>query len=58
MRVMAISQIHGFIHLMAASSALRFDRDLQEWYDSMTPEEREETFGSHDDTLTDEELLF
>lgn len=43
--------------LMDLIAALRFDRDLQEWYDSMTPEEREETFGSHDEPLEDEDLL-
>lgn len=43
--------------LMDLVAALRFDRDLQEWYDSMTPEEREETFGPHDDPFTDASLL-
>ena len=43
--------------LMDLVAALRFDRDLQEWYDSMTPEEREETFGSHNEPLKDEDLL-
>ena len=37
-------------------SALRFDRELREWYDSMTPEEREAEFGTHDDLLICEEL--
>lgn len=43
--------------LMDLIAALRFDRDLQEWYDSMTPEEREETFGSHNEPLDEEYLL-
>ena len=43
--------------LMDLVAALRFDRDLQEWYDSMTLEEREETFGPHDDPFTDASLL-
>ena len=43
--------------LMDLIAALRFDRDLQEWYDSMTPEERGETFVSHDEPLEDEDLL-
>ena len=42
--------------LMDLVAALRFDKDLQEWYDEMTPEERAETFGPHDEPLTDEEL--
>ena len=37
-------------------SALRFDRELREWYDSWTPEEREAEFGTHDDFLICEEL--
>ena len=43
--------------LMDLVAALRFDRDLQEWYDSMTPEEREETFGSHNEPLEDDLLI-
>ena len=43
--------------LMDLVAALRFDRDLQEWYDSMTPEEREETFGSHNEPLKDDLLI-
>ena len=43
--------------LMDLIAALRFDRDLQEWYDSMTPEEREETFGSHNDPLGEDLLI-
>ena len=37
-------------------SALRFDKELKEWYDSLTLEEREAEFGSHDDLLIDEVL--
>ena len=37
-------------------SALRFDRELREWYITMTPEERETEFGRHDDSLIDEDL--
>lgn len=43
--------------LMDLIAALRFDKDLQEWYDSMTPEEREETFGSHNEPLKDDLLI-
>ena len=43
--------------LMDLVAALRFDRDLQEWYDSMTPEEREEAFGSHNEPLEDDLLI-
>ena len=43
--------------LMDLVAALRFDRDLQEWYDSMTPEEREETFGSRNEPLEDDLLI-
>ena len=39
-------------------SALRFDRDLQEWFDSMTPEEREDYFRPHGEPLADTELSF
>lgn len=37
-------------------SALRFDRELREWYNSMPPEEREAEFRVHGDPLIDEEL--
>ena len=37
-------------------SALRFDRKLNEWYDSLTPEEREAEFERHDNLLIDEVL--
>ena len=37
-------------------SALRFDRELNEWYDSMTPEEREAEFSRHGDTLNGEDM--
>ena len=37
-------------------SALRFDRELREWYITMTPEERETEFARHDDSLIDEDL--
>ena len=43
--------------LMDLIAALRFDKDLQEWYDSMTPEERDETFGSHNEPLKDDLLI-
>ncbi len=39
-------------------SALRFDRELDEWYDSLTPEEREVEFGDHGEPITDDELMF
>ena len=32
-------------------SALRFDQDLQDWYESMTAAEREEMFSSHGPTM-------
>ena len=38
-------------------SALRFDRELDEWYASLTPEEREAEFGNHGDPITDDELM-
>ena len=28
-------------------SALRFNKDLNEWYDSLAPEERMAEFGTH-----------
>jgi len=43
--------------LMDLVAALRFDRDLQEWYDSMTPKEQKEIFGPRDDPFTDVSLL-
>ena len=43
--------------LMDLVAALRFDRDLQEWYDSMTPKEQKEIFGPRDDPFTDASLL-
>ena len=38
-------------------SAIRFDRELDEWYASLTPEEREKELGNHDDPITDDELM-
>ena len=43
--------------LMDLVAALRFDRDLQEWYDSMTSKEQKEIFGPRDDPFTDASLL-
>ena len=37
-------------------SALRFDKELKEWYDSLSPEERETEFVRRDDPLNDEDL--
>ena len=37
-------------------SALRFDRELNEWYDSLTPEQQEAEFGRHGNPLNDEDL--
>ena len=37
--------------LMDLVSALRFDQDLQDWYESMTAAEREEMFSSHGPTM-------
>ena len=37
-------------------SALRFDQELEEWYNTMTPEEREAEFDRHDDSLIGEDL--
>ena len=39
-------------------SALRFDKELYEWYVSLTPEEREAEFGDHGEPITDDELIF
>jgi len=44
--------------LMDLVAALRFDDDLQEWYDSMTPEERAAEFGPHYGPPTREEWEF
>ena len=37
-------------------SALRFDLELRQWYNSLTPEERETELGRHDDPLICEDL--
>ena len=37
-------------------SALRFDKELKEWYDSLSPEERETVFVRRDGPLNDEDL--
>ena len=37
-------------------SALRFDQELEEWYNTMTPDEREAEFDRHDDSLIGEGL--
>ena len=39
-------------------SALRFDKELNEWYASLTQEEREAEFGDHGEPITDDELMF
>jgi hypothetical protein len=39
-------------------SALRFDKELDDWYASLTPEEQEEEFGDHGEPITDDELMF
>ena len=39
-------------------SALRFDKELNEWYASLTQEEREAEFGDHCEPITDDELMF
>ena len=39
-------------------SALRFDKDLSEWYDSLPSEERKAEFGTHSTHLSDDELIF
>ena len=37
-------------------SALRFDQELGEWYNTVTPDEREAEFDRHDDSLIGEDL--
>ena len=44
--------------LMDLVAALRFDDDLQKWYDSMTPEERAAEFGPYYGPPTKEEWEF
>lgn len=39
-------------------SALRFDKELDEWHDSLTPDEREAEFADHGEPITDDELMF
>ncbi len=39
-------------------SALRFDKELDEWYASLTPEEKDAEFGDHGEPITDDELTF
>ena len=39
-------------------SALRFGRELDEWYESLTPEEWEVEFGDHGEPITHDELIF
>ena len=38
-------------------SAMRFDRELNEWYDSLTPEERKAKFGSCNTPLSNDDLM-
>lgn len=37
-------------------SALRFDSELNEWYESMTQEERKAEFGGHDTLIMSDDL--
>jgi len=39
-------------------SALRFDKELDEWHDSLTPDEREAEYADHGEPITDDELMF
>ena len=39
-------------------SAMRFDKNLSDWFDSLSPEEREAESGSRSARISDDELMF